>query len=441
MAQKINGGFKRYSSVMGLPPPPEDAPLPPPPRIRVTKRRAAFRETSKPLIRKRASYTRNPRRGLPRRKRRRGFLILRIVVVLFLLLLLALILVPQLRDSPLQWFNPLSYRQFPEEVEFTVQRKISITGVQSFEVDMPKPKNLGGAQWVLSDSYSPEPDWEQRYGYDWMSWDLPGGEEIAFRFTMRTKTIWWDIDSVDSLTLAEARQYDSVFNSLSQNYNHDEWKIEVSDPEVIMLARQLEVEGGTVYDHIVSVYKYLDINFEYSTREGGSVKSSSETLRDKRGDCDDTSFLFVALLRAMGIPAWPELGAMYNSLTNQWVGHGWLEVYVPTTEGGKNVTIDIVNDEFFIRGANRFSDFKSDGDGDHLMDYYYSYAYLPIKLGDPEISDEFVSLNYDTFGTVTVKLGSDGRPLPNFELLLLVPAVAVAILVCMRIKRHDKHPS
>lgn len=421
------------------PPPPEDVPAPPPPpRIRVEGGEKTVSTVSKPPAKIRARRTGSPRRRVPqgrKRKKGRGFLIFKVLLISFLLLLLALILVPQLRDSPLQWLNPLSYRQFPKEVEFSVDRSISISGVQSFTVDIPAPESLAGAQYVLSFSPYPDPNAEQRYGYNWIVWDASGGQVVHSRFSMRTYTIWWDIDSSDSLTLAEARQYDPVFNSLSSKYNHDEWQIEVTHPDIMSLAGQLKVSGGTVYDDLVSIYKYLDINFEYSTREGGSVKASSETLRDRTGDCDDMSFLFVGLARAMGIPAWPELGAMYNSFDDRWIGHGWMEVYIPTTGGGVNATIDMVNDEFLIRGANRFSEFKSDGVGDHLMDYYYSYAY--IKMGTPQINDDYISRGYSTSGTVTVKLGSDGGPVPGFEWLLIVPAVVVALFVCARRRKNQ----
>lgn len=424
------------------PPPPEEPPPPPPvPRIRVVRQGATPSRTTRPPTEVRTRQIKSPRR-IPRKRRRgRGFLVIKVLLVLFLLLVLALILVPQLRDSPLQWFNPMSYRQFPETADFQVERRVSMTGVYSFQLDVPRPRDLADAQQVRSVSSNPDPQLEQRYGYDWMVWDGSDGSTIVSRYSMHTRTLWWDIDSDDSLTMAEAVQYDPVFNTLSAIYNHDEWQIEASHPNIISVARQLEVDGGTVYDNVVSVYKYLDVNFEYGTREGGMVKASSETLQDRVGDCDDTSFLYVAILRAMGVPAWPELGAMYDSITNAWVGHGWLEVYIPTTTGGVNATIDMVNDEFLIRGANRFSDFKSDGDGNHLQDYYYSYAYVP-KPGSPQISDEFTNLAYDTSGTVTVKLGSDGKPVPGFECLLIIPAIAIALLICRRrVRQREKRPS
>ncbi len=362
---------------------------------------------------------------------------MKVIIISFLLLVLALMLVPQLRNSSLQWLNPLSYRSFPEMAEFTVDRRMSISNVQSFGFDIPEPGDVPGAQRVLSLTTYPTPTTvEDRYGYDWMDWDAASGQTITVSTTFRAWTVWWEVNSENSLTVNEAQMWDPVFNALSNQYNHDEWRIEMTHPEIVSRARQLEDTRATVYENVQSIFKFLNANFEYSTREGGAVKASSQTLRDGDGDCDDMSFLFSALARAMGIPAWPVMGAMYTSMTGEWVGHGWMEIYIPTTQGGSNVTIDMVNDEFLVRGANRFSDFRSDGDGTHLEDYYYSYSYLPLKGVTPEIADNYVDRGYDTEGTVSVKLGHDGKPVPLCEFLIVMIVALVALFIIIKVARR-----
>jgi hypothetical protein len=98
----------------------------------------------------------------------------------------------------------------------------------------------------------------------------------------------------------------------------------------------------------------------------------------------------------------------------------------------------MVNDEFLVRGANRFSDFKADGDGDHLNDYYFSYSYIPSKFQTPEINDYFVDRGYDTDGTVTVKLGHDGRPVPLFEFLILFIVAIIAIIIILKLAKRRR---
>lgn len=69
-----------------------------------------------------------------------------------------------------------------------------------------------------------------------------------------------------------------------------------------------------------------------------------ETLLEKKGDCDDQANLLIGLCRAVGIPAYLQIGCIYKrgveSTSNFWDGlwtstltnigwHGWAVVYVP----------------------------------------------------------------------------------------------------------------
>ena len=47
------------------------------------------------------------------------------------------------------------------------------------------------------------------------------------------------------------------------------------------------------------------------------------------GDCDDQAMLFCSLARASGVPAWLQLGALYDKGQDEWFGHGWVQAYVP----------------------------------------------------------------------------------------------------------------
>jgi hypothetical protein len=124
---------------------------------------------------------------------------------------------------------------------------------------------------------------------------------------------------------------------------------------------------------------------------------------------------------------------MYNSVSNEWVGHAWLGLYMPTHRGGVNVTIDMANHEFLVRGANRFSEWQSDGNGTHLQDYYYPYTY--VSSGTVSISDTYTTIDYSTDGTVVVKLGSDGGKVPGFDLIIFPVAVIVALIVMGQTRR------
>jgi transglutaminase-like putative cysteine protease len=57
-----------------------------------------------------------------------------------------------------------------------------------------------------------------------------------------------------------------------------------------------------------------------------SVPSAVQVLETRRGDCNEHTVLFVALARAMGIPARTAAGLVY--LNGRFYYHAWPEVYL-----------------------------------------------------------------------------------------------------------------
>ncbi|MFQ6107355.1 MAG: transglutaminase family protein [Thermoplasmata archaeon] len=410
---------------MSTPPPPP--PPPPPPEAQRVKAAKSRR------IRPRKPRSGGQKKTAASRPRKKGLGVKRIILITFLIVLVIILLTPILREALINWLNPLSYRTFPENVDFTVRRSISISSVSSYTVDVPEPPNIRGeAQQILDISSSPDYTTTQKYGGDWMVWEGPGEANIRATYHIRTKTIWWDIEESEVLSISDASKTNPLFVQLSTQYNHDEWRLQYEGTYIETLASQIAPGDLSVYEIAQRIYDYLDTHVSYSPTRTGEVKYPMETLQDGSGDCDDMSFLFASLLRSRGVPSWVELGAMFNSITNEWIGHAWLEFYLPTFTGGLNVTIDMSNHEFLVRGANRFSEWKSDGNGSHLEDYYYPYSY--VSIGNPSIEDLYTTIDYSTDGTVVVKLGSDGGAIPGFDLLI----VPVAVLVALVLKRQTR---
>ena len=378
--------------------------------------------------------TRRQRTPTPRRPKPSGAK--RAFLILFLIVLVIIILTPFLREAVINWLNPLSYRTFPESVDFTVRRSITISSITSYTVDVPEPSDIsGGTQQVIAISSTPAFNTVRKYGADWMIWQGSGEANIQATYHIQTRTIWWDIDEYNVLSVSDASKIDPLHVQLSTQYNHDEWRIEYEGTYVETLALQIAPDDMSVFEIAQRTYEYLASHIAYSSTRTGSVKYPMETLQDRSGDCDDMSFLFVSLLRSRGVPSWVELGAMLNSVTNEWVGHAWLEFYMPTSTGGVNVTVDMANHEFLVRGANRFSEWKSDGNGTHLEDYYYPYSYVSSPGGRASVDDTFTTIDYSADGTVVVKLGSEGGAIPGFDMLIFPFAVLAALVLARHTRR------
>lgn len=385
--------------------------------------------------------------SLPK-QRRRGRIGGSIVIIIICIIVLIVLLSPELRYFLLKWLNPMAYRQYPESAEFDIQRTITIdvgSSTVRYTLDIPQPKNIVDSsgnfiQNVNGMEENPIPVLVPNYYSDhgWFFWNgtSSGTFTFAISYRMSTKTIWWDIESSDTMSVEEAMTEDAYFVELVNTYNHDEWKIRPTSTEIRDLADELTENKTNIYDKMKAVYEYMRNNFIYVAGRSGEPKDCVATLQDKSGDCDEQSILFCSLCRASGIPVWLEFGGLYDRFQNKWAGHAWVSAYIPFNERkGENVTVDVVNGQFLFRDCNRFSEWESDGNGDHLQDYYHTFTYEysgPAPL--VEYNEDYQG-TYTPQGMITVRLDDDGAyVLPGLEFCYVLIAIAIAIVIKNRKK-------
>ena len=193
--------------------------------------------------------------------------------------------------------------------------------------------------------------------------------------TVYTKV--WDIDASDSGYQPDIpgslvlRQTGNEWE-----YQPGKWKIWPTNPQISAIAKSLTSNDASVIENLRSLYNYVNGEIAYNTYSGSEPKACLDTLRDGVGDCDDQSILLISLCRAVGIPSWLAFGALYDSYLGDWGPHAWAEIYVPLASGGgEAVTVDSANSEFLVRNCNRYQEWESDGNGQHLEDYYHVITY------------------------------------------------------------------
>jgi len=201
-------------------------------------------------------------------------------------------------------------------------------------------------------------------------WDIGkmvgGYQIIRANYEVIQSPVEWDVDATSSGSVSQ------IPTSIKDRYLNDEWKISFSSGEVNQLSHQLTSGKTDVYSKLKAIYDWMVDNVSYSALGTGDPKSSLETLQSKVGDCDDQSILFCSLARAAGIPAWLQLGSLYNSDSNSLGGHGWVQTYVPLASGGGyNVTIDVVNRDFLKWTPIHVLDYTDTGSADDMKDYYH----------------------------------------------------------------------
>jgi hypothetical protein len=204
------------------------------------------------------------------------------------------------------------------------------------------------------------------------------------------------------------------------------------DPNnAVIKAKAQEIVGGetNVYKIVEAIYDWVVKNHAYPSQDEMTLDNEKNrnlpkhplvTMRDKRGDCDDQSFLFGSLCRAVGVPAWMVLGGLYDCMKEAWCGHGWAEVYIPLKAGGfETPTVDCVNQEFLFRDCFRYTDWIDTGrnvtiegeDRNNLDYYYHLFSHKGGRLGTrggANIQESYIDINFDYSGMMNRPIDGPG---------------------------------
>jgi len=99
--------------------------------------------------------------------------------------------------------------------------------------------------------------------------------------------------------------------------------IESRHRSIRALAKELKDDNLSAWDQVETYYDWVRDNVEY---ENGVLKGALAALKDKSGDCEELTSLFIALCRANGVPA-----------RTVWVpDHCYPEFYLEDEEGNGN---------------------------------------------------------------------------------------------------------
>lgn len=121
-------------------------------------------------------------------------------------------------------------------------------------------------------------------------------------------------------------------NTFSAKY----WESDSS--EIQELANELKGNETNVYKLVESAYQYVVGKIDYSEVKKFGLNQRQGALLTLRGGaavCMEYSDLFIAILRAMGVPARAAFGSGYSALdgltsSSNTVNHQWAEVYIPS---------------------------------------------------------------------------------------------------------------
>jgi hypothetical protein len=343
---------------------------------------------------------------------------LRAAVVLVLVIIIAIILImPSTQDFLRRSLITPFQESTPEYADITYQRTFTVSAnggtIINFTVGAIQPQTISqeGVNLQQVESFSTNPTYSSTTphgsatGLIWKGGELTGQGQntITIRCEVKQTARVWSLTSGSSGTTSQ------IPSTLKANYLGDEWKIMATNSSIVALSKQINGNEQNVYTILKSTYDWVTNNIAYpGTPVPGEPKTSYETLQTKVGDCDDQSNLFLGLIRAAGVPGWLQLGALYDSQSNQMEGHAWVQTYIPYVNGGGvYVNIDLVNKDFLEWMPFLICDYTDNGNATDLKAYYYTFntiydpASYPTGEG-PTFADSFTVLNYSqSSNTVT----------------------------------------
>jgi len=115
--------------------------------------------------------------------------------------------------------------------------------------------------------------------------------------------------------------------------NDTTWFIQPHDPVILELAQRLYNESGSENTLLIAkhIFSWLKQSTTYAAHPAQPyTQPATQTLHLKTGDCDDLSFLYLSLCRAVNIPARFVKGMLIenNDGALSAIHHLWVEIFV-----------------------------------------------------------------------------------------------------------------
>lgn len=246
---------------------------------------------------------------------------------------------PELGQAPL---IALATNESPWVLRDPVARKVEFRAswtnpgpgaVEGLHIYIGVPPSLP-EQELLELRWSREPDryLEDRYGQrlaDFAFERLEPGETVTIGLTALGK-FWRIVYAIDPDRVGGLEAVPEEVRSL---YTADGPYYRISDPLIAATAREVVGEERNPYLMALRIHDFVASVLSYEL--DGEWDDAPTVLRRRSGSCSEFTFLFIALARAVGLPARYAGGSIYlpqGSFSRTFVdryNHRWAEVYLP----------------------------------------------------------------------------------------------------------------
>ena len=160
--------------------------------------------------------------------------------------------------------------------------------------------------------------------------------ELAFKwYNPEEETLSYKIDAIVQTTPATAKIKTKV--AFPPNIDMEKFSLYLEPTELIdsdnhaIKEKAIELASGKddLFDVVFTIANWVHQHINYNELLGKEVKKASWVLTYRQGTCDEFTSLFIALCRALGIPAKYISGIAYSNIISAFEMHAWASVYFP----------------------------------------------------------------------------------------------------------------
>lgn len=300
-------------------------------------------------------------------------------------------------------FSPTIYESTTTKIMYDISYgyDVNSTGIGRYEIaywcNIPEVL-VGSTTYQLL--YNNEYQKVTKINNTFIRWNISGRTEQTYHLGLSVQVesqsyLIADLNGKNALTIEEIKQIypENVAHYTQLQANETTRFIDPYDPNIIAVAKINHRTSGTNNSFLLAktLFVWLKENIQYQTHlNDEGVQPATVTLSKKVGDCDDISFLYISLCRALGIPARFIRGFLLTNSDNGIhivTAHAWVEIFVDesTDRNGwipvecacctNSIETDI-HQNFGVESANHLRLFVDDGSNESLASLLSGISYI-----------------------------------------------------------------
>jgi hypothetical protein len=211
---------------------------------------------------------------------------------------------------------------------------------------------------------------ENRYAY-WSNITIAENQTFSaeLNYYVLSFNTQYTIDS--TLTLDYNRS-----SYLYMKYTQPEELIQSDALEIASQAQNLTGKEKGIHKKVSKIYNFVITHMHYAAQD--EERGAVWALENGVGDCSEYSYLFVALCRAVGIPARVQAGFAFHRINEPLEdGHMWAEYYL---ENYGWIPVDATWQMFDVMDYRHFSSIQSTPEVISYANYFFNHTTGPEPL-------------------------------------------------------------